>query len=335
MGMWKIELRQNNLRELFWEARVSMHLYFIDLLRCLATVLITNSHYNNIWPIPAMATGGSLGNTLFFAISGFCLSSVKEVKFSKWIKKRIIRLYPSVWIVTLIEFVIVNPNIRSVKDFVTYFIYPTQFWFVSAILLFYCLFYIITKYAFPYMNYIIIGVAVIYFVVYFGLMDISRWSIEGNTYFKWIYYFEIMLIAFKLKGSSIIMKKRPLTRMSVMLVGSVAVYFVFKYLLNKFPILMRFQFAVHIISIIFMIVCLLWGFSIEEKLKLISDRKWFCIVTWIGKMTLEIYLVQTFVIRSFETLLFPVNFIVVTVLISLFAAILKSITKLLARFVKG
>lgn len=35
-----------------------MRFYFVDLLRCVATTLITNSHYNEIWPVAAMATGG-------------------------------------------------------------------------------------------------------------------------------------------------------------------------------------------------------------------------------------------------------------------------------------
>ena len=31
---------------------------FVDLLKAMAALLITNSHYGEIWPISALATGG-------------------------------------------------------------------------------------------------------------------------------------------------------------------------------------------------------------------------------------------------------------------------------------
>lgn len=51
-----------------------MPLVFIDLLKALAAVLITNSHLADVWPISAIASGGMLGNVLFFAVSGYCLT---------------------------------------------------------------------------------------------------------------------------------------------------------------------------------------------------------------------------------------------------------------------
>ena len=47
---------------------------FISWLRLLATLLITNSHLGNIWPSSALATGGLLGNVIFFAASGFAFT---------------------------------------------------------------------------------------------------------------------------------------------------------------------------------------------------------------------------------------------------------------------
>ena len=43
--------------------------FFVDLLRALATALITNSHYGSVYPISILANGGLLGNIIFFAIS--------------------------------------------------------------------------------------------------------------------------------------------------------------------------------------------------------------------------------------------------------------------------
>ena len=38
---------------------------FINYLRAIATVLITNSHFANIWPVRELASGGLLGNVIF------------------------------------------------------------------------------------------------------------------------------------------------------------------------------------------------------------------------------------------------------------------------------
>lgn len=313
-----------------------MHFYFVDLLRCVATTLITNSHYNEIWPVAAMATGGALGNTLFFAISGFCLSSEKNYSFFGWFKKRLLRIYPAVWIVTLIEFVFHNPSIHSAGDIITFFIYPTQFWFISAIVLFYVVFFIITKYCDDHLNTVIAAIALVYFGVYFLGLDRSAWIIEGSGYFKWIFYFEVMLIAYSYKKASLkSSSNRSIPGLSIVLSLTVLLYFSFKLLINKFAFLMNFQFIIHIISIVFMLECFEWGKAIEEQLKCESNSAWFKCVVWVGKMSLEIYLVQTFVIRLFKTIVFPGNLFVTTLMILLLAFLLHCITGFISKCLKG
>lgn len=301
-----------------------MHYYCIELLRCIAAILITNSHYNNIWPIGALATGGSLGNTLFFAISGFCLSDTKKTNFLIWIRKRLLRIYPPVVIITFVEFVIVDNKIKSVADFIRYFIYPTQFWFASAIILFYVLFYFITRYADNYINKIIGFMLIVYMFAYITVLDINHWSIEGTSYFKWIYYFIIMLLGYKLKTYKISTFKRIF---EIKLLLSVVLYFGFKLILDVFPRLLCIQFCSHIISGWFMIEAFRVGFMYENKIKEFSKSKCYKVISFISSLTFEIYLVQTFVIRRFEMLRFPINFIVVTIMICIEAFLLSKVTQ--------
>lgn len=291
-----------------------MHYYYIDLLRFIAAVLITNSHYNNIWPIGALATGGSLGNTLFFAISGFCLSDTKKTDFLTWIKKRFLRIYPPVVIVTLIEFVILDNKIKSLTDFILYFVYPTQFWFVSAIILFYILFYFITRYADKHINVIITIMLFVYLFVYTTVLDIDHWSIEGTSCFKWIYYFIIMLLGYKLK---IYKDSIPKRFAKIQLLVLVILYFGFKLLLDLYPDLLHIQFCSHIISGWFMVAAFSVGFMYEKRIKELARLKYYKIISFVSSLTFEIYLVQTFVIRRFEMLAFPINFMVVTIVICL------------------
>ena len=73
---------------------------FINYLKLIATALITNSHYGNIWPVSALATGGLFGNVIFLAVSGFLLYNIKT-SFIKWFPKRFFRVYPALAIFTL------------------------------------------------------------------------------------------------------------------------------------------------------------------------------------------------------------------------------------------
>ena len=45
----------------------------LDVLRVAAILLVLNSHFDPLYPIPALATGGAAGNGLFFVLSGYCL----------------------------------------------------------------------------------------------------------------------------------------------------------------------------------------------------------------------------------------------------------------------
>lgn len=51
---------------------------FIIYLKALATMLITNSHFDTIYPISQLSMGGSIGNSIFFWVSGYCLANIKS-----------------------------------------------------------------------------------------------------------------------------------------------------------------------------------------------------------------------------------------------------------------
>ncbi len=48
--------------------------YALDFMKCIATMLVLNSHMDICYPgHEYLATGGAIGNCLFFCISGFLL----------------------------------------------------------------------------------------------------------------------------------------------------------------------------------------------------------------------------------------------------------------------
>lgn len=69
----------------------------LDWLKCLAALLIVNSHMGVCYgKYAALATGGAIGNAIFFFCSGYALSLGRFDRFDNWFKRRVFRIYPSV-----------------------------------------------------------------------------------------------------------------------------------------------------------------------------------------------------------------------------------------------
>ena len=95
------------------------------------------------------------------------------------------------------------------------------------------------------------------------------------------------------------------------------------------PGLLCIQFCSHIISGWFMIEAFRVGFMYESKIKEFSKLKYYKVISFISSLTFEIYLVQTFVIRRFEMLRFPINFMVTTIMICVEAFLLSKVIQCL------
>lgn len=70
----------------------------IDILKFIAALVITNSHMEILYgKYSAFATGGAIGDVLFFFASGFTLFLGAMGRFDNWYKRRINRIYPTVF----------------------------------------------------------------------------------------------------------------------------------------------------------------------------------------------------------------------------------------------
>lgn len=70
----------------------------IDILKFFAALLITNSHMELLYgKYSVFATGGAIGDVLFFFCSGFTLFLSRMGRFDNWYKRRINRIYPTVF----------------------------------------------------------------------------------------------------------------------------------------------------------------------------------------------------------------------------------------------
>lgn len=122
-------------------------LNYIVYLRAFACLLITNSHYKNIYPLDFLSFGGGFGVAIFYLISGFLLypKIVNDKNFLKWYGKKVGRLYCSWWLFLLLRFLYGSLNhVKTYKDFFQVFIFPTT-WFVASMVILYGVYYWIVK----------------------------------------------------------------------------------------------------------------------------------------------------------------------------------------------
>lgn len=185
-------------------------------LKFIAIILITNSHLDSLYQMKWIGTGGTLGNALFFMMSGLGLfiSAVNKPipSFKDWIFRRLSRIYPSLWIVEALHILTSQswPYWQPLA-YVFYLLYPTPYWFLSALLLFYLLIFPLLKSRYAHLPLIGMGLLLIpYFYFYFNALDLSRFSVESAGLFKWIFYLQVLLFGAYLAPIYLRWKKSPI-----------------------------------------------------------------------------------------------------------------------------
>ena len=292
-----------------------------------AALLIINSHYDQIYPIQALATGGAIGNALFFAVSGFCLYPITQ-PFQKWILPKLKKIYIPTIIMNIIALSTYKSGELSISTFVSIFIWPTLYWFIGAIVLFYIFYYLLRKVdtnrSFKVLGLILV---IIYAIYYIFLLDKTAWVIETkglNSFescFKLIYYFAAMIIGkwFRI-NIDFIPNKKGLYGIGVIL-SFISLYGV-KFIISKVPSLMWLQFSNQISVLFIVIFAFMLGLSIEKNLQQTIGSHCYRFGNYISEITLHLYLVQFFVIDYTYRIVFPVNFIIATIGIIVCATLL-------------
>ncbi len=284
---------------------------FIYLIKTFAAALICNSHMEELYPISAMAVGGSLGNSLFFIVSGFLISTKTEIGPVRWYLKRCSRLYPSYWILNLVLLVVGDYDITTIQEFFYRFILPIKsFWFVGAILIFYALFYFVIRSGRHNLQYWFLVTNIVYFIGYVFFLDLSRWTVEGSGYFKFIFYFDVMLCGYWIKVNFAKIKEFAEKYRVGCLTGSVLSIVAFlgiRLAMIAVPIVTYVQFLVQASSLFFAGFTFMTALSFEPSLKHQKDSIIGKVLLLISSSTLEIYLVNYVLIDVATRFVFPVN----------------------------
>jgi peptidoglycan/LPS O-acetylase OafA/YrhL len=273
-----------------------------SFMRFLAVVLVVNSHLDTLYPsnLSYFASGGAIGNSLFFFLSGFGLwysvHNLKSYTFTQWIGKRFLRIYtPYIIVVPALIGILIYMGDLNLDNIITIgeiVFFPHQaYWFLQAIILYYILIYFLfsiwgssDRSIFLF----IVAFLTLYLYFYFYSIDLAIFSIESLP-FKLIYYFLCILLGMVASNK---IKEAMLGCFSsfVCVISSLLAFLVLKIKMQN-GIGYEYQILQHIA-----VLCLVFSlFSLSRtlfvpwlrKLRLVSQS-----IDFIADHSLEIYLVH-------------------------------------------
>lgn len=300
----------------------------IDILKCIAALLITNSHMELLYgQYSVMATGGAIGDVLFFFCSGFTLFLGRMGRFDNRYKRRINRIYPTVFAWAIVQEFIFNYH----KD-IKYIIIHGGGWFVTCIMIYYVILYFILRYMLNNLK-LVFGIATTICIAWYIAIDRPvDYNMYGNTYFKWCHYFLFMLMGAIL---GINHKERTYSFKwdTFKLVSSIAIYYTYLFIGRKITIVNEFQ----ILSLIPLLMTVFYFYKICNSNTLKHCYKHriggYCI-RLIGGLCLEIYLIQGALFTDQMNFIFPLNLIIMFGIILIGAYLLRCCARIFSQTFK-
>lgn len=308
-------------------------IFFITVLRALAACIITNSHYVGVYPTDLIANGGLFGDVIFFAVSGFCLTNVKN-SFPQWYGKRLARVFPAMLIISIIYILLgVHQFEPSIRNVISRFIYPTNYHFIASIIVLYIPFYAVMKIQKLRENIpAIAGVTVaIWLLIYVFIYDKSYYHIDTvrEPMIRFLFFFAMLLGAYFKVNMEKYRNKKSIISWILLPVLFVA-YFASKLIFSRVDSISGLQIANQFVLFALLTVTFRCFMSIDGRLEKLP--KWIkAVITFISGITLEIYLVQIGIIDKLNFLPFPLNWLLITGVIVALAFILSKASALVQK----
>lgn len=292
---------------------------WIDHLKFMACILITNSHCGVIYPLSYMAIGGGFGNAIFFGLQGYLLVNVTS-EFIQWYKKRIYRLLPAVIIVSISDLIVNHhEELQGLTSALqTYGHILGKYWFCEALLLYYVVYYWILQtkendnaYKLKKVKIAFIIWLCVYPIYYIFKLRVNSFFVElaGFSMFKVYFYFGVVLAGayIRIQKDKITMWLKNSRNKDLLIMGGLCAGFIWGAEYAGIMLWNRglfFQFLIHMG---------VFGFTVALMSVCMSSPNRFkdsVFIRLIASATLEIYLFQV----SFEQIryisVFPIRLIV-------------------------
>jgi len=314
-------------------------IHSIDLLKFLAALLITNSHMGALYQpkYSMLATGGAIGDALFFFCSGYLLYLGKNADLFNWYKRRVNRIFPTIFAVALISIVFLGAD-PSLK----YTIVNGGGWFVQAIFVFYFIFWFVKRYFSErmWLVYIILTVTITAWFVWFWNKDV--FVLYNGTYLRWPVYFTIMLMGASVRKRETEMlhdsacKEKSLWMWLGVLVVLLFGYYGYQLLEDNVPLLKETQ--IILVPVLMAIIFIFYKICSNRKvLGIYRSKSLYWALYGVSACCLEIYLSGGFVFGLGERMIkyFPVNILITFILVFVVAYLVKVFSNFLSQTFKS
>lgn len=278
----------------------------------------------------ALATGGAMGNALFFFCSGFTLFLKPfngVLGFPNWYKKRINRIYPSVFAIAIVLCTFFD-EWHTINDIII----NGGRWFVTLIMVYYVFLYFIGVFFRDKLNWVM-AFAILATIVWFYVTGMTYPFADDGLSSKWFLYFMFMLLGSKMGMIDTSKQEKYQWRNLILVILSIVAYYVFV------TLTIRNQ-SIHFLHIFAFIPLLtmtyffyLWANGSTAK-SIYNNRVGNFIIRFIGGMCLEIYLIQNCLYTDKMNFLFPLNLLIMFCIIVVAAYLLRCFARLISQTFK-
>lgn len=304
----------------------------IDIIKFFAVFLIINSHADLCYPkYSALATGGAIGDSLFLFCSGYTLFWGRIKRFDNWYKRRINRIYPSVFACLIVSAILGKLTFETLDlmkmgggEFVVFImlyyvlLYGVQRWFLDKI---------------PWVIGMTLTVTLVAYWFFPNKYEVSARGIYGiSTLFRWIPYFSMMLmgawLGLKTKRGEIRVKttwKDP-----AMLLFCLLVFYGVQFAAKSVTAVAPWQ----IVTIPFLagIVYFFWRCCNAEWLRRVYETRignW--VIMAVGGLCLESYLIQFSLLTDKLNWLFPLNIPLIMLIILMVSYVCRCLARIISQ----
>lgn len=304
----------------------------IDIVKFFAVFLIINSHADMCYPkFSTLATGGAIGDALFLFCSGYTLFWGSVKRFDIYYKRRICRIYPSVFACLMVAAALGSVTFSSLS------------WerlgggeFVIAIMVYYVLLYGVQRWFVNKIPLVIVLTAVVTLVAYWFFpykYEVSSKGIYGiTTEFRWIPYFGIMLIGtwIGLKTKSGEMNVNSTWKDPLLMCVGVVVFYGIQFAAKNMSTVAPYQ----IVTIPFLagIVYYFWRCCNAEWLRMVYETRfgnW--LIMAVSGLCLESYLIQNYILSDKLNFLFPLNIPLIMLLILVVSYVSRCLARIISQ----
>lgn len=292
----------------------------LELLKCVATLLVINVHSQMMYPerLAIFATGGTIGDALFMFCSGYTLFLGRIDRFDNWYKRRINRIYPSVFAWAIFTFYYAGYQFNMGQ-----IITGADKWFVTCIMIYYVLLYFVRKYLMG-LKWWVFALACVIPVIWFVLFeDKESYHMYANPTFRFLYWFPFMLM-----GAFIGSKKVVLTPPKLWRDAGMTLLFVGMHLGTLLACTLSKSICPYqMVSLIPLMGACIYMYKLcqADCFKRLMLTKVGFLIQVIAGLCLESYIVQHLLFTDKMNAIFPLNILLIMVAVLLLAYVVRSI----------